>query len=97
MALHMMSPEARYPTLEAANAAACAVLTGPLERGQTSGRTPRVSMRDQSLAAWSLVHGLTTLLIDQRVSFLGVSTGEAEQYARQVGMALFDGLRAKTT
>ena len=52
-------------------------------------------MPDQSLAAWSLVHGLTTLLIDQRVSFLGVSTGEAEQYARQVGMALFDGLLAK--
>jgi hypothetical protein len=51
--------------------------------------------RDQALAAWSLVHGLTTLLIDQRVSFLGVSTGEAEQYARQAGMALFEGLLAK--
>jgi hypothetical protein len=55
-----------------------------------------MAMRDQVLAAWSLVHGLTTLLIDQRVSFLGVSTGDAEQYARQAGMALFDGLRART-
>ena len=90
-----LAEKARYPTLEAANGAACAVLTGPLERGQTSGHARRMAIRDQALAAWSLVHGLTTLLIDQRVSFLGVSTGEAEQYARQVGMAVFEGLRAK--
>ncbi len=90
-----LAEKARYPSLEAANAAACAVLTAPLERDKASGPTRRVSMRDQALAAWSLVHGLTTLLIDQRVSFLGVSTGGAEQYARQAGMALFDGLRAK--
>ena len=90
-----LAEKSRYPSLEAANAAACAVLTGPLERGQAAGPARGVSMRDQALAAWSLVHGLTTLLIDQRVSFLGVSTGDAEQYARQVGMALFDGLRAK--
>jgi AcrR family transcriptional regulator len=90
-----LAEKSRYPSLEAANAAACAVLTGPLERGQASGQARTVSMRDQALAAWSLVHGLTTLLIDQRVSFLGVSIGEAERYARQVGMALFDGLRPK--
>ena len=87
-----LAEKARYPTLEAANAAACAVLTGPLER-RASSPARGVSMRDQALAAWSLVHGLTTLLIDQRVSFLEVSTGEAEQYARQAGMALFEGLR----
>ena len=91
-----LAEKARYPNLEVANAEACAVLTGPLERGQASGRPRRMAMRDQALATWSLVHGLTTLLIDQRVSFLGVSKGEAEQYARQVGMALFEGLRAKT-
>jgi AcrR family transcriptional regulator len=91
-----LAQKAHYPNLEVANAAACAVLTNPLERGQASGRARRMAKRDQALAAWSLVHGLTTLLIDQRVSFLGVSNGEAEQYARQVGMALFEGLRAKT-
>jgi AcrR family transcriptional regulator len=91
-----LAEKARYPALEAANAAACAVLTAPLEHGQASGRARRMAMRDQALAAWSLVHGLTTLLIDQRVSFLGVSTGEAEQYARETGMALFEGLRART-
>ena len=92
-----LAQKARYPALGAANAAACSVLTGPLERGQASGPAQRLAIRDQALAAWSLVHGLTILLIDQRVSFLGVSTGEAEEYARRAGMALFEGLRAKTT
>jgi AcrR family transcriptional regulator len=91
-----LADKARYPSLEAANAAACAILTGPLQSGQASDHARRMTMRDQALAAWSLVHGLTTLLIDQRVSFLGMSTGEAEQYARQAGMALFEGLLAKT-
>src|SRR5207253_6228575 len=56
----------------------------------------RGAVRDQALAAWSLVHGLTTLLIDQRLSFLGVSTGDAERHARLAGMTLFAGLSAKT-
>lgn len=84
-----------YPTLQAASDATFAVLTSVLERGQASGQIRRGAVRDQALAAWSLVHGLTTLLIDQRVSFLGISTGDAERHARQAGMALFEGLRAK--
>ena len=84
-----------YPTLQAASDATFAVLTGVLERGQTSGQIRRGAVRDQALAAWSLVHGLTTLLIDQRVRFLGISTADAGRHARQAGMALFEGLRAK--
>ena len=72
-------------------ASACRV-----ERGQAAGQVRREPVRDQALAAWSLVHGLTTLVIDQRVSFLGVSCGEAERHARQAGSLLFEGLRAKT-
>ena len=91
-----LANKARYPTLQTASDATFAVLTGVLERGQTSGQVRKESVRDQALSAWSLVHGLTTLFIDQRVSFLGVSSGEAERHARQAGMTLFDGLRAKT-
>ena len=90
-----LADRARHPTLQAAGDATFAVLTAVLERGQASGQVRRDPVHDQALAAWSLVHGLTTLLIDQRVSFLGVSTGEAEQHARLAGMALFEGLRAK--
>jgi len=91
-----LADEARYPTLQAASDATFAVLTGVLERGQASGHVRRDPVRDQALAAWSLVHGLTTLLIDQRLSFLGVSTGEAERHARQAGLALFEGLRPRS-
>jgi AcrR family transcriptional regulator len=91
-----LADRARHSTLQAAGDATFAVLTGVLERGQASGQVRRDPVRDQALAAWSLVHGLTTLLIDQRVSFLGVSTDEAERHARLAGMALFEGLRAKT-
>jgi len=91
-----LAEKARYPALQAASDSTFAVLTGVLERGHASGQVRRGVVRDQALAAWSLVHGLTTLVLDQRVSFLGVSTGDAERHARQAGMALFEGLRAKT-
>jgi hypothetical protein len=85
----------RYPILQATSDAAFAVLTGSLERGQASGQVLRGPVRDQALAAWSLVHGLTTLVTDQRVSFLGVTTDDAERHARLAATALFDGLSAK--
>lgn len=91
-----LAEKARYAALHEASDATFAVLTGVLERGQASGQVRRGAVREQALAAWSLVHGLTTLVLDQRVSFLGVSTGDAERHARQAGMALFEGLRAKT-
>lgn len=87
-----LADKARHPTLEAAGDAAFAALTGALERGQAAGQVRAGAVRDQAVAAWSLVHGLTTLLIDQRLSFLGVSTGEAERHARVAGAALFEGL-----
>ncbi|MFL5278958.1 MAG: TetR/AcrR family transcriptional regulator [Myxococcales bacterium] len=85
----------RYPVLEQASDATFAVLTSALERGQAAGDLRPGPVLDQALAAWALVHGLTTLLIDQRLSFLGVSTDEAERRARSAGAALFEGLRAR--
>ena len=95
-AFPLLARAADRTTLQAAGDAAFAALTNVLERGQAAGQVRRGAVRDQALAAWSLVHGLTTLLIDQRVSFLGISTGEAERHARLAGTALFEGLRAKT-
>jgi len=88
--------EKEYPALREANDATFGVLTGVLERGQASGQVRRGLVLDQALTAWSLVHGLTTLLIDQRASFLGASSREAERHALAAGMALFDGWRAKS-
>jgi AcrR family transcriptional regulator len=90
-----LADKARYAELRAASDATFAVVTGVLESGQTSGQIRRGNVRDQALAAWSLVHGLTMLLIDQRLTFLGVSIHESKQHARRAGIALFEGLRVK--
>jgi len=87
-----LADEERYPVLEQASDATFAALTGALERGQAAGELRRGSVQEQAVAAWSLVHGLATLLLDRRLSFLGVSTGEAERQAKSAGAALFEGL-----
>jgi AcrR family transcriptional regulator len=86
----------RHPTLAQAADAAFAALTDTLAAGQAAGEFRSGSVRDQALAAWSLVHGLTTLLIDRRLTFLGVSTGEAEEHARMACAALFEGIANRT-
>jgi AcrR family transcriptional regulator len=92
-----LADKARYPALHAASEAAFRVLlTGVLERAQALGQVRRGPAHEQALAAWSLVHGLTTHLIDERVSSPGVSTGDAERLARVAAMVMFDGLRADT-
>jgi hypothetical protein len=92
----MFGPEladrGRHPAFDQAGDATFAVLTRALERAQLAGVVRRESVPEQALTAWSLVHGLTTLLIDRRLTFLGVSAGEAEQYARLGCAALLDGL-----
>ena len=90
-----LADKERYPALQEASDGTFGVLTGVLKRGQASGQVRRGPVLDQALAAWSLVHGLTTLLIDQRASFLGVSTREAERHARVAGTALFEGLQRR--
>jgi AcrR family transcriptional regulator len=84
----------RYPALQQAADATFAALTGTLERGQAAGEVRRGVVREQAVSAWSLVHGLTMLLIDQRLGFLGLSIAEAERQARAAGTALFQGLSA---
>jgi AcrR family transcriptional regulator len=84
----------RYPALLQAADATFAALTGALERGQATGEVRRGTVRGQAISAWSLVHGLTMLLLDQRLGFLGLSIAEAERQARAAGIALFRGLSA---
>src|SRR5262245_46766036 len=87
-----LADKERYPVLQQASDATFAKLTAALERGQAAGELRRGSVREQALAAWSLVHGLTTLFLDQRLSFLGLSSHEAERQAKATGTALFEGL-----
>ena len=86
----------RYPVLQQPADATFAALTGALEaRGQATGEVRRGAVREQAVSAWSLVHGLTMLLLDQRLGFLGLSIAEAERQARAAGTALFQGLKTE--
>ena len=87
-----LAERGRYPTLEEASDATFAVLTGALEKGQTAGEIRAGAVLDHAVAAWSLVHGLTMLLIDRRLAFVGVSSPEAERQARVACEALIEGL-----
>jgi AcrR family transcriptional regulator len=83
----------RHPTLARAGDAAFSVLTETLRRGQEAGEMRRGSVRDQALAAWSQVHGLTMLFIDAWLPTMGASSAEAGRYAQKVTEALSEGLR----
>lgn len=90
-----LADKERYSVLQQASDATFGVLTSALERGQAAGELREAPVHNQALAAWSLVHGLTTLLIDQRLSFLGVSAAEAERQASSAGTALLEGLNTR--
>jgi AcrR family transcriptional regulator len=87
-----LAEKERHPALKLAGDATFGELTMALERGQESGEIRRGPVLEQALAAWSLVHGLATLFIDRRLSFIGVSGSEAERQARLAATALCDGL-----
>lgn len=92
-----LAEKEQHPTLQKAADATFGVLTGALERGQAAGDIRRGAVREQALAAWALVHGLATLLIDKRLAFLGVPIAEAERYARGAAASLCEGLDARRT
>ena len=63
-----ISLKASYPELRAAAEEAFAVLTLEVSRGQMT----EMHAYDRAVAAWSLVHGLATLLIDGQIRTEGV-------------------------
>jgi AcrR family transcriptional regulator len=93
----MFGPELaeRHPNLQEAADSTFAELTGALTRAQAGGEVRQGPVHEQALIAWSLVHGLTMLFIDQRLTFLGVSSAEAERQGRNAAAALCDGLNKR--
>ena len=74
----MFGPEipdkASYTELRAAAEEAFAVLTREVSRGQVTG----TQAFDRAVAAWSLVHGLATLLIDGQIRPEGAQPGSVD-------------------
>ncbi len=89
-------PERRaYPGLAAASAATFRFLLDGVADLQKAGLAPKGPPLDSALSAWSLVHGLSSLIVDGQLAFTGAAAtaAQTERLARKVTMQLFDGLK----
>lgn len=78
-----LADRAALPELQAAYDAAYAVLLAGVE-GVLGAGAPAEAVHLQATASWSLVHGLSHLILDNQVGSGGYTPEEAERLARQV-------------
>ncbi len=84
-------PSGQFPEYDQAAAAAFGRLTDALALCQQRGLAADGEVRTLAITAWSLVHGLSLLLVDGQLGQL--SRAEAERLAAQVAELLYNGLR----
>ena len=73
---------ARDDVLRVASEAAFAVLVGGARRIDPDAT--EASVRRRAVAAWSLVHGLSGLLLDDQLAIAGLTLADHERVAREV-------------
>jgi AcrR family transcriptional regulator len=61
------TPQSTYPQLRAAGQSAFGILQRVIEGGQKARRVTPGDPRELAVAAWSQVHGLATLLLEQQL------------------------------
>jgi AcrR family transcriptional regulator len=79
-----------YPSLRAAADGALVILKGVISDGQKAGLVRAGDPADVALAAWSVAHGLSALLVDRQLVELGQKS--ADELARGVTQHLLTGL-----
>jgi len=92
-----------YPGLSAASAATFQLLVDGMAAIEKAGVAAKGTPLDHALAAWSLVHGLSSLIVDGQLAFTGTGTPagpgrftpQTEKLARAVTRQLSDGLRRR--
>lgn len=82
------------PSLAAAGREAYGVLREQIAEGIRRGRLRRGDPDELSLAAWSLVHGLSQLLIDRQLAHRAADEAAARALADRLVRLLETGLRA---
>lgn len=73
-----------YPSLTKAGEEAFAVLVGAIVACQAAGAVRAAQPLELALAAWSLTHGLATLLVDGQLKGFGYGPDQAEALASAV-------------
>ena len=71
-----------------------AMLAGIVAEGQARNEIRAGDVRDLTLAAWSLVHGLALLIAGRRLPGVQVDDGFVKRAAQRCTRLLIDGLRA---
>jgi AcrR family transcriptional regulator len=84
--------KAAHPGLGAAYARTFGVLLDALRACQATEAVHDGDLRELALTAWSTVHGLATLLVEDQLRVTGFAAGEADVAAAQVVRTLFRGL-----
>lgn len=83
---------APYPELEHASEALFGLLEGGIEQLQRAGQVKAGEVRTLALAAWSLVHGFSQLLLDGQISATDV---EVEPLAERLTELLMFGMASE--
>jgi AcrR family transcriptional regulator len=90
-----VADKAAYPSLDAAGDHAFGLLVTTIAEAQREGDIRRGDPEDLAVAAWSLVHGLSALLIDGQLKERASTAHEAEKLAARVAKILETGLAAR--
>ncbi len=83
-----------HPSLAKAYEKTFRLLVDVLRTCQTDGVVREDDPQRLALTAWSTVHGLATLIVEDQLEAAGFSEGDSTNYASWVVRVLFDGLKA---
>jgi AcrR family transcriptional regulator len=83
-----------FPQLQRVAEELAGTLTGIVLQGQADGEFVLAEPGDVTLAAWSIVHGLTLLLLGRRVPVDEIDEAFVEHAAQRCTELLIDGLRS---
>lgn len=88
-------PHSDYPELRAAARKAFDLLLDILAEGQQQGVIASGDLRQMALTCWATFHGLTEILIAQKVPFQDPQTADHEAIVRSTLELLLQGLSAR--
>ncbi len=85
-----------FPEMKAAGESTFFTLVEMMNAGQREKLLPKCDPIQQAVAAWSIVHGFSMLIINGNLEFLGINLDNSKEHARFVARSVIDGLRACT-
>ena len=89
-----ISDRTKYPATREAAMSNFEMILGILSSCQSQGLVRKMPVEQQALAAWSAVHGIAMLLVENQLQFLDIDAKQAEEVSRFVARTVLAGLKA---